>query len=77
MKNAYWGRAYTVYDAKLETGNLIPGGYIIAAVYASEDEADAALVKYRADNRYDVRPSGAQAIAEAAMEIAELSKIDG
>lgn len=66
MANTYRGRAFTVYDKQLDTGNLIPGGYIIATVYADAAQAAAALAPYRADRRYDVRPIGAQAILKAA-----------
>lgn len=72
MENTYWNRAYTVYDTNLEVGAIMPGGYIIAAVFSTVEEADQVLSRYRADTgRYDVRPSGAAAIAEAAMEIAK------
>ena len=71
MENEYWDRAYTVYDDQLETGNIIPGGFIVAAVFANKTDADAAMSKYRENRkRYDVRPSGAAAIAAAAFEIA-------
>jgi CHASE1-domain containing sensor protein len=64
-------RCYTVYDAELDAGEIIPGGYVLAAVFASKTEADAVLEKYRADNRYDVRPSGVGAVTEAALEMLE------
>ena len=64
-------RCYTVYDEALDTGEIIPGGYVLAAVFASKTEADAVLEKYRADSRYDVRPSGVGAVTEAALEILE------
>lgn len=71
MSKKYWDCAYTVYDSHLDTGDLVNGGMILAAVFASSDEADSILAKYRADNRYDVRPSGAGAIGDAAMQIAK------
>lgn len=62
---------YTVYDAELDTGNLIPGGYIVAFAVASQADADTLLASYRADRkRYDVRPSTMGAVAEVAMQIA-------
>lgn len=71
MEN-FFARSFTVYDTKLDTGSIIPGGYVLAAIFSSAAEASEVLAKYRADTkRYDVRPSGAQAIADAAMEIAE------
>ena len=57
-------RAFTVYDKLLDTGNLIPGGYIIAAVYPDEAQATAALAHFSAERRYDVRPMGSRANTE-------------
>ena len=72
MENEYLERAYTVYDEQLETGNMLLGGFIVAAVFANKTDADAAMSKYRENRkRYDVRPSGAGAIAAAALEIAQ------
>jgi hypothetical protein len=71
MSNKYWDFAYTVYDCQLDTGDLLTGGYIVAAVFESAEAATVGLAKYRANpSRYDVRPSGAAAIADAAMQIA-------
>ena len=70
-QDEYLDRAYTVYDAELETDSLMPGGFIVAAVFANKADADEAMAKYRANRkRYDVRPSGAGAIAAAALEMA-------
>ena len=70
MEN-FFDRSFTVYDSMLDTGESLNGGYIVAAVFASKADADAAMAPYLADRRrYDVRPSGAQAVAEAAAEIA-------
>ena len=66
--------SFTVYDADLNTGEAITGGYILAAVFADKAQADSVLTQYRGDRkRYDVRPSGAGAVAEAALQIASRS----
>lgn len=72
MEDNYWCRAYTVYDAQFDNGEQkLPGGYILAAVFESGAQAETVLAPYRADpQRYDVRPSGTEAIRQVAIEIA-------
>lgn len=73
MEDSYWERAYTVYDAYFDNSSQqLPGAYILAAVFASKEQADQVLALYRAvPRRYDVRPAAAGAIAKAALEIAD------
>ena len=42
MEN-FFDRSFTVYDSMLDTGEILNGGYIVAAVFASKADADAFL----------------------------------
>lgn len=38
MKN-FFDRSFTVYDSMLDTGEILNGGYIVAAVFASKADS--------------------------------------